>query len=273
MLRRRFRFGAAMKFWTLILFLIISTKIIAQERFVDGIVFDKYTKERIAEVNVQNITSGKSIYNSIKGEFKISAQLGDLLVFTRQNYRNDTLKIKSYSSLAVSMDRLSIQLMEVTIRDSLATPEEQLAATKRDYNKIYGSIADKDLLSVSPGEGAGLSIDALWNSFSREGRNATHLRETIQGDYYQNVIDYRFNRTLVARITGLRDLQLTDFMRKYRPGYYFVITASDYDFITSIKANLRRYLRRPRTYSLPALPSIPPLAPSPIPGEGVDGVK
>jgi hypothetical protein len=257
MFRRTFKFGAAMKFWTLIFFLFISTKIFAQERFVDGIIFDSNSKERIAEVDVQNISTGKSIYNSIKGEFKINAQIGDVLVFSCQNYHNDTLKVVTYASLAVYMNRLAIQLNEVTIRDSIVTPDQQLAATKRDYNKVYGLIADKDLLSLSS-DGVGLSIDALWNSFSREGRNATRLRETIQGDYYQNVIDYRFNRTMVGRITGLKDFQLTDFMRKYRPGYYFVITASDYDFITSIKANLKRYLRRPKAYSLPALPSIPP---------------
>ncbi len=88
---------------------------------------------------------------------------------------------------------------------------------------------------------------------SRQGRNATRLRETIDKDYQQNVIDSRFNPVMVASITGLKDPQLTDFMFKYRPGYYFVIEASDYDFIKYIRNNARRYKRNPDAYALAPL--------------------
>ncbi|WP_461449260.1 hypothetical protein [Mucilaginibacter sp.] len=223
--------------------------------------FDKGTGARIAEVNVLNTSTGKSGYNNLQAEYHIDARIGDVLIFTKQNYFADTVKVKDYSSLAVYLNRSAIQLQQVNVQAGPITPEQRLAATKRDYTKIYGLLGDKDLLSVSPGEGAGISIDALYNMFSREGRNAEKLRQTIQNDYYQNVIDYRFNRALVTRITGLNDPQLTEFMRRYRPGYYFVIASSEYDFVASIKANYRRYLRRPKTaYTLPPLvtPAGPP---------------
>jgi len=252
-LRRTFSFSVAMKFWLFIFCFGVSLPVFAQEKPVDGIVFDKGTKERIAEVNVTNATTGKSAYNNLKGEFNIAANVGDVLIFTRQYYFSDTVKVQSYASTAVYMKRSSIQMREVSIRDTVLTPDQQLEATKRDYTKIYGSLADRNFLSTAPGEGAGISIDAIWNSFSRSGRNAAKLRDIIQRDYYQNVIDYRFNRTLVARITGLKDAQLTDFMQKYRPGYYFAVEASDYEFITNIKSNYRRYLRRPKAFTLQPL--------------------
>ncbi|MHB8206145.1 hypothetical protein [Mucilaginibacter sp.] len=226
---------------------------IAQEKVVDGIVFDKTTNGRIAEVNILNTRTGKSAYNNLKAEYQIVANIGDVLIFTKQNYFNDTVKIENYNSLAVYLKPSAIQLQEVKVNSVAINPEEQLAATKRDYTKLYGVLDDRDILSVSPGSGAGISIDALYNMLSREGRNAEKLRKTIQSDYYQNVIDYRFNRALVERITGLKDPQLTEFMQRYRPGYYFVIAASEYDFIASIKSNYRRYLRRPKAYALPAL--------------------
>ena len=200
-----------------------------------------------------NVATGKSVYNNLKAEYKIAANIGDVLIFSKLNYFSDTVKIESYKSLAIYLKRSAIQLEEVKIKSVIVNPEQKLAATKRDYTKLYGVLDDKDILSVSPGEGAGISIDALYNMFSREGRNAEKLRQTIQSDYYQDVIDYRFNKTLVMRITGLKDPQLADFMRRYRPGYYFVIASSEYDFIASIKANYRRYMRRPKTYALPAL--------------------
>jgi len=260
MLRQARSFEAAMKFGLLMLLLTCCTVVFAQEKTVDGIVFDKATGERIAEVNVENTRTGKSGYNNLQAEYHIDAHIGDMLIFTKQNYFSDTIKVKDYNSLAVYLRRSAIQLQQVNVEAGPITPEQQLAATKRDYTKIYGLLGDKDLLSLSPGDGVGLSIDALYNMFSREGRNAGKLRETIQNDYYQNVIDYRFNRALVGRITGLKDQPLTEFMQRYRPGYYFVIAASEYDFAASIKANYRRYLRRPKTYF-----KLPPLVTPPGP--------
>ncbi len=112
------------------------------------------------------------------------------------------------------------------------------------------------MLSLPSSGGAGLSIDGLYNALSRSGRNAAKLRKVIDRDYKQDVIDYRFNSSLVGRVTGLKDKKLIDFMQKYRPGYYFVLNATDYEFITSIKNNLKRYLRNPKAYTLAPLPTV-----------------
>ncbi|MEN0054312.1 MAG: hypothetical protein AAGC65_11615 [Mucilaginibacter sp.] len=246
-------FGATMKIWLLLFFSTLSVNVFAQQKTVEGIVFDKESKTRIAKVNVLNATTGKSVYNTLKGEFEIEAKPGDVLIFTKPDHYADTLQLQNNAALAVYMSRSAIQLKEVVVRDTALNPQKKLAATKKDYTKIYGSLDDHDLLSVAPGMGAGIGIDALYNAFSRSGRNAEKLRQIIDRDYKQSVIDYRFNRTYVGTITNLKDQQLTDFMRRYRPGYYLVTTASDYEFIASIKANLRRFLRAPRRYALPVL--------------------
>ena len=257
--KRTFNFGAAMRYWVFILLLGCSVKVFAQEKNVDGIVFDKDTKERIAIVNILNVNTGHSVYDNLKGEFSIDAHVGDVLIFSKQYYFPDTVKMVNYDSQAIYLKRSSIQLQQVDIKSKSLTPEQQLLATKRDYNKIYGAgLNNTNFLSVSPGDGAGISIDAIYDAFSRSGRNAKHLREEIQNDYYQNVIDYRYNRTLVNRITGLTDGQLTIFMQRYRPGYWFAANASDYDFVSYIKANYKRYLRHPHGYTLQPLPPLEP---------------
>ncbi|WP_183568686.1 hypothetical protein [Mucilaginibacter sp. SP1R1] len=250
---RTFIFGVSMKIWLLLFLCTLSAKVFAQQKTIDGIVFDKESKDRIAKVNVENTTTGKSVYNTFKGEFKIEAKPGDMLIFTKADHYADTLQVQNNASLAVYMKRTAIQLKEVIVRDTMLNPQKQLEATKNDYTKIYGSLNNHDLLSLAPGMGAGIGIDALYNAFSRSGRNAERLRQIIERDYKQNVIDYRFNRTYVSNITHLKDQQLTDFMQRYRPGYYMVTTASEYDFIVSIRANLRRYLRSPRAYTLAPL--------------------
>jgi hypothetical protein len=240
----------------LLLFLFAaSLKCFAQPKPLEGIVFDKENNARIATVNVHDLTNGIAIYNNLKGEYQIIAAQGDILVFSKQNYVPDTVKVESKMPQAVYLVRLAIQLREVTIHNSALTPDEKLAATKNDFTKIYGSLAYSDFLSTPYGGGAGLSIDALWNSFSRSGRNASKLRDLIQQDYEQNVIDYRFNKEFVGGITGLKGDKLDSFMFRYRPGYYITTNMTDYEFITLIRANLRRYLRSQRTYGLPPLVS------------------
>ncbi|RZA02973.1 MAG: hypothetical protein EOP47_04815 [Sphingobacteriaceae bacterium] len=227
----------------------------SQEKSVAGIVFDKSSQFRIAKVNVVNLNTGKSVYNNFNGVFTIEAQPGDELIFKKQDYFSDTIKVDNYLPLAIYMTRTAIQLEEVTIRDSVLNPRDKLALTKKQNSKAYGTLANRDLLVTPRAGGAGGSIDALWNMFSREGKDAEKLRNYIDQDYKQDVIDYRFNRALAGRITGLKDKQLTDFMQKYRPGYYFVIKASELEFIASIKSNLKRYLKNPNAYSLQPLTS------------------
>ena len=233
----------------------MAIKGFAQEKSVAGIVFDKNSQDRVARINVVNINTGKSVYNNLNGVFTIEAEPGDRLVFKKQEYYNDTVKVESYLPLAVYMSRTAIQLREVTIKDSVLSPKDRLALSKKENSRAYGTLANRDIITTPTMGGAGGSIDALWNMFSREGKNAANLRDYIDQDYKQDVIDYRFNRALAGKITGLKDKQLTDFMQKYRPGYYFVIKASELEFIAAIKSNLKRYLKNPKAYSLQPLSS------------------
>ena len=254
-IKRWLNFGAVIKTALLLFFVGLTLNGFSQEKSIAGIVFDKNGNDRIAKVNIVNITTGKSVYNNFNGVFTIDAEPGDQLVFQKRDYFLDTIRINSHLPLAIYLRPTYIVLSEVTIRDSMRNPRRILAKVKEDNNRAYGTLANRDILSTPTLGGAGLSIDALWNSFSREGKDAAHLRVMIDQAYKEDVIDYRFNRKVVGNVTGLKEKQLTDFMQKYRPGYYFVIKANEYQFVASIKANLKRYQRNPRAYALPPLTS------------------
>jgi co-chaperonin GroES (HSP10) len=229
----------------------ISIKALAQETSVAGIIFDTDSKDRLSRVNVMNLITGASTYNNINGVFSIDAKPGDRIVFSQVEHFADTITVKDYIPLAIYLRRIAIQLKQVNIFDSLPDPQKRLAARRRDNSKIFsGSLGNKDMFSLTPGIGVGLSIDAIYNAFSKSGRNAAHLRETIEADYRDDVVDYRFNKGLVSRITGLKGYELTDFMAKYRPGYYFLANATEYEFINTIRNNLKRYRRNPMAHKV-----------------------
>jgi hypothetical protein len=239
----------------LLLFILFSTVYqvsFAQQKFTEGLVFDAATLDRIAIVSITNLRTGESMYNSLNGAFKVTSEPGDLLVFSKMDYLNDTVRVSNDLAKLIYLKRTGITLKEVNIYDKLLSPKSIMSKNRSQYSKAYGALANKDLLSFNGGS-VGLSIDALYNMFSAEGRNAKHLREVLDLDYKQNTIDYRFNKTFVGRITGLTGVKLDDFMKKYRPGYYFITNASEYEFIASIRTNLKRYQRNPLAFELPVL--------------------
>ncbi|MBS1531610.1 MAG: hypothetical protein JSU01_14990 [Bacteroidetes bacterium] len=215
----------------------------------EGIVLETDTKDRLAHVIIQNLNTRRTWYNTLKGEFRIDAQLGDKLVFTKEDFHADTLIVTSLSSTIVYMKRNAIMLHEVTILDSLHTPFQKLAAVKKEYSKVYSPRLNPDAFSTVPGGGAGINLDAIWASVSREGKDAARVRDDIQEDYMQNVIDYRFNKSYVGNITRLKGEELSDFMKKYRPSYYLVTNYTEYEFINYVKTSLRRYLRNRKALS------------------------
>lgn len=237
---------------------ILLQSTLAQQTPVRGIVFDQDSKVRIAQVYLYNVRTKQGIYNNLKAEFTMSAQLNDVIIVSKPGYRGDTIKVQKFNALIIYLKPTSILLREVTIRDSILNPDKMLASTKNQFTKIYGSLSNRNLLSLGNGQsGAGLSIDALYNIFSRQGKNARKLEKIIDRDYRENIVDYKFNRSIVAKVTGLADPALSDFMFKYRPGYYFVINASDYDLIAYIRSSLIRFNHHPDAYF------IPPLVPKP----------
>lgn len=250
---KKYNNGWLVRWGLMLVFLLSLTRALAQDKPVEGIVFDKDTKERIARVGIINVTTGESFYNNLKGEFSIKAKPGDKLVFAKLYYLNDTITVKNYDNLAIYLPRNSIMLREVTIRDTLATPMQRLMDARRTYNKAYGSNAYSDPFSTTPGGGAGISIDAIYNALSRSGRNARHLQGLIQQDYEQDVIDHRFNRAYVANITSLKGDELSEFMKRYRPSYFTVSADTEYEFITYIRTSLRHFLRIKRVHSQPPL--------------------
>ncbi|WP_276345999.1 hypothetical protein [Daejeonella sp. JGW-45] len=238
-----------------ILFLlgVCATNLFGQDRPVQGIVFDMDSKQRLTRVYIFNTRTGEGFYNNTKGELKTTARTGDVLVAALQGYGVDTVSVKSENTILFYLRRNSIQLREVIVRDSLKTPAEQLKQSQEEYNTIYSKGAVKDVFQVggaNGGGGAGLSINALYSLLSKEGKNARMLQKILERDYRDAMIEYRYTKTLVNRVTGLSGDQLTDFKQQYKPGYYFILEANDYQLIQYIQKSYQSYIENPAALRL-----------------------
>ena len=212
----------------------------SQEKSIGGIVFDNDSKFRVNRVSILNTRTQKAVFNNIKGEFYIDAIEGDILISSIFGYKSDTTKIKNQKSLAIYLKRLSIRLTEVVVKDSALSAKAKYEEIKKEFNKVYRVGNNKDILTVGQG-GAGLGIDALWSTFSKEGKNARKLMEQMEKDYQNAIIDQVFNKALVTRATGLKGDNLLLFMLNYRPSYAFVTKANEYDLVNFIKIAYARF--------------------------------
>jgi hypothetical protein len=130
-------------------------------------------------------------------------------------------------------------LQEVVVKDTMSDPLKVYNQNKKDYKDIFWKGDDKHIFSVplvlGPELGVNLNIDKLYSALSKQGKDARRLQRTLTGDYRNRMVDQRFNKTLVARITGYKGEKLDDFIAKYRPTYAFISKASTYDIIQYIK--------------------------------------
>lgn len=239
-----------------ILLLCCVHTVFSQEKQIQGIVFDKDSKQRLSRVYIYNTSTHKGFYNNTKGEFTTLVRRGDVLVAALEGYLVDTISVQSETTLLFYLKRNSILLKEVIIRDSTLSAQERLNKNKEDYKDIYRKGSSKDILQIGGANktgGVGLGIDALWNLLSREGKNARHLQEIIERDYREQMIDYRYSARLVNSVTGLSGDSLRDFMQQYRPSYNLIIEGTDYQLIQFIQDSFKRYKVYPEANRLPPL--------------------
>lgn len=227
---------------------------LAQTKAVQGIVFDKDTNQRVGKVFVKNDDTKENTFNNARGEFEIKVSLGDLIITSKEGYSADTIKYTGQQVLMVYLDRTSIYIPEVKVV-ARRSPEEILQQRKEEFSKAYRLADHGSIFSVGP-TGAGLSIDAVYNMLSQEGKNARRLTRFIQREYEEDVIDSKFTRDLVSNTTGLTGERLTIFMRNYRPTYHFVSVASPYELTTYIRSKYEIYKLNPNLRFLPTLPEI-----------------
>lgn len=230
----------------------LSGTVVAQTP-IQGIVFDKHTKQRISQVYVYNTANDDGGYNNTRGEFAIHASPGDILIAAAKGYYPDTLVVSDKKVVLFNMERSTRWIEEVSVV-ARRSPEERLEENRREYSTAYSKGDAGSIFSVGP-SGAGVSIDALYKLISREGKNSRRLQEIIERDYKESVIDYRFTPDLVSSITGLKGETLVDFMRQYRPSYFFVLSANDYNLAFYIRSSLAQYRQDPAARRLPPFPS------------------
>jgi len=212
--------------------LFLSQYSFAQNTSIDGIVIGK--SGYLSSAQIVNANSGIRTTSGIRGEFSIKVKTGDTLFISLIGFVNDTTIIHFQNSLVINLKSKVINLKEVIVRDSRTSPLKNYEQAKIDYNMAYKRGDNSNMFIVSP-MGVGINIDALFSTFSKQGKNGRKLKREIQEQYKEEVIDQKFNARIVENVTNYKGEELTRFMEKYRPTFEFIHNKNEIDVIIYIK--------------------------------------
>jgi hypothetical protein len=218
---------------------LLSFAAVSQERSVYGKVIDASTKKGISTLNILNKRSNQVVATNETGDFYIRAMVGDSIIITSFGYnrkgilwdgkdRNPVLEVKlqpfMLQELVVKDRKLSDLHKE--IKDFLANPND----SKAIRNEIL-----KSMLNTNTSQpGIGISIDALYEMFSKEGKMNRKLADMQFQDAKSFYADLKYNKQVVAQVTHLQDEDLDDFMVFCKPTQDFILNATDYELTFKI---------------------------------------
>jgi hypothetical protein len=198
---------------------------------IKGTVFDRSQYFAMPSVSVLG-TDGQGTMTDSVGHYSIRLNLTDSIYFSylgkftaRFPVKNIPLAYPFDMSLAVDVDSLPLVVVRPKLYryDSLANRDE--------YRKIF----DYQPEYLTGGEGGiGFNLDMLFSA--RKNRRMQAFQRRLIEEEQDHYIDYRFNKILVRKITGIEPPALDTFMRLYRPSYEFILNCeNDYDFYKYIK--------------------------------------
>lgn len=199
-----------------------------------GTAYDADTRSKMKLVFVNNLTQKAVDHTGQRGDFKVKAEMGDLVVFTCPGYQSDTLIVEDLSAVVVVLKPRLIVLDEVVVKANVSKKKEDI---KSEYAGAY-SAASTSVLSKD----GGLS---LTNLFSKQSQQKRAFRKFIDVELNEKTIDRRFNRTLVSDLTKIRGQVLEDYMSFFRPTYSEISKMDDAQLRDYIINSYNEYIQMP----------------------------
>ena len=213
---------------------------------VSGRVYDISQYRPLEAVSVMS-TSGYGTISDSLGRYTIIVNENDSIWFSYLNKPTPKYAVKNILNIQnfeVSLHVNTTELKEVRIMPRNYRMDS--IQNRLDYAKAFNfrKPGIGSSLNLAPGGGVGLDLDEFINMFKfRRNKRMLAFQEQLLMDEELRFIDYRFNRALIVKLTGLRGKDLDTFIDHYRPDIEFVRMATDYELQDYIKKSFSHYER------------------------------
>lgn len=199
---------------------------------VTGTVYDSSKINLVEGVKVVS-TSGVFAMTDTLGRYSIRVNESDSISFVFRNKPTQKFAVADMPDPS----RFNISL-HVTVKGKYSTLSEVIVRTKsyredslenrKEYADIFNYKKPTFQTGISPDGVVGADLDELINIFRfKRNKQLKAFQKRLEFQEQEKYITYRFNKTLVKRITGLDGEQLDAFIIKYRPTYDIVNGADE----------------------------------------------
>jgi hypothetical protein len=218
-----------------------------------GTVYDSTKRNIVMGVQVV-CTCGTMSFTDSAGNYSIYVGAKDSVFFffnNRPTQKFSVASIKDYTAFDISI-QMHVpgrykQLKEIIVYGK--NRRQDSIENRLQYDKVFNH--DKGGLRFTgsapeAGMGAGIDLDALINVFRfRHNKSMARFQERLIREEQNKYIDYRFNKTIVKRLTTFTDGPLLDaFMERYRPQYEILTQVLDIELYMYIQAAAKDFQKQ-----------------------------
>lgn len=232
--------------FSLFIALLFCSKARGQEVTVHGTIYNMYRTKPLDGVSVISVR-GRGTATDSNGNYVITVSIRDSLYFSylgKATAKFPVASINAFGGFDIALHVDPVELKEVRVMprnyhlDSLQN--------RQDYAKYFNYRKPGFRLNSTTGSdgmgGVGVDLNQLIEMFDyAKKRRALAFQRRLIDDEREGFVDYRFNRSVVLKITRLQGDELDSFMVRYRPSYDFCKRATDYDLYDYIKLALQEW--------------------------------
>lgn len=204
---------------------------------IKGEIKDFANNESLDNVNIRNIFTLKGMTTNKDGLFEIEVKKGELVEFSKIGYQTLRIRItneKEISYYNLVMSRAAIMLREVDIKGKPLDFKRDSIKFRESYDLVLRKPKKEDIDMRS------MPLAML----SKKNRQEWAFQEMYEEWEQEKYIDFVFNDKLVKKITYLENEELSIFIKRYRPTYEFLRSATEYEFLEYIKQCYFKFKKR-----------------------------
>jgi hypothetical protein len=170
------------------------------------------------------------------GRYSILVQPGDSISFVYNNKPTQKFPVNTIPnpqqfeiSIHMAIESKYSVLKEVIVYSK--TYKQDSLENRATYADVFNYTKPGISTSIVPGGGVGADVNELINIFRfKRNKRLKAFQLRLEEQEKEHYIDYRFNKLMVGRITGLSGPALDSFVVWYRPDYEFTQQSSELVF-------------------------------------------
>ena len=213
---------------------------------ISGTVYDSTKQYIVPGVIVKSTGGGTTITDSL-GIYHINTTEKDSISFYYANKPTQKFpvkKINSYNDFDISLQVRVFEKYRLLKEVKIFTKNyrQDSAENRVAYSNIFDYHRPGLRTTTTPGTPPGLDINELINVF-RFRRNKQNLafQKRLMEEEEDKYVNYKFNSTLLKRVTGLTGVSLDKYKTLYKPTYEFVVSATELEFYEYILSTVGKF--------------------------------